>query len=136
MVVSTLLASLLAVGCGSLTTASDTGCLPSPLRLSTTRVQPGRTLTVSSTPFVCGTRYPSGKTYTLTFGQVGRGALLRLGAVPVHRNGGFTAIVQIPSNASPGQAFIMVKGSSFDRCRDKSESCAGYTARLQVLGPA
>jgi hypothetical protein len=89
---------------------------------------------LSSTPFTCAAGYPRGKTYTLTLGQVGHAAPLRLGTVNVKRDGAFAASVRIPAGASPGEAYIEVTGSPFDQCTDRaSGSCAGYAAHLTVL---
>ena len=89
---------------------------------------------LSSTPFTCAASYPRGKTYTRTLGQVGRADPVRLGAGWVNRNGAFATTVHIPVGASPGEAYIVVKGSAFDQCKDvSSRSCAGYSVRLAVL---
>jgi hypothetical protein len=143
-----LVAGSLVAGCGDTgsrakTTATDaavgpspTRCLPSPLHVSRARVRAGTTLTVSSDASACAARYPSRKTYTLSLGQVGRAAPLRLAVVAVRRNGAFKAKVRVPSTASPGEAYIVVRGSPFDDCKDTPpQSCAGYGARLTVLAP-
>jgi hypothetical protein len=93
------------------------------------------TLTVESAPFTCHAHYLVDKTYTVTLGQVGRADPVRLKSVPVRRDGAFRTSVRIPRTASPGQSFIVVKGSLFDRCRDTA-SCAGYTAPVRVLAPS
>ena len=113
------------------------GCYPSPLRLSSDSVRAGASVTVSSSPFACDASYPVGKTYTLVLGQVGRAAPLPLGVVPVGRDGAFSADVRIPASASPGESYVLVQGSAFDRpCQDtssQSTSCASYSIRLTVL---
>ena len=142
-----MVVGLLLAGCGgtgsrpTATVAAAAGsppirCLPSPLHLSRAHVRAGTTLTVSSAAFACAARYPSGKTYALILGQGGRAAPLRLAVVAVHRNGAFKAKVRVPLTASPGEAYIMVRGSPFDDCRDApSGSCAGYAVRLNILAP-
>lgn len=93
-------------------------------------------LIVESAAFTCHARYPAGKTYAITLGQIGRAALVRLKSVPVHRDGAFKARVRVPTMASPGGSFIVIRGSLFDRCKDTvRESCAGYSAPLRVLPP-
>ena len=137
--------ALLLTACGAadhqLTTGGNSAasppkprCLPSPLRVKPLRVRAGGTIVIQSAPFACKASYPAGKTYTLHLGQVGRGARLKLGVVPVKTNGAFKATVHISSKASPGEAYIIVRGSAFDGpCQDASSSCAGYEARLHVL---
>lgn len=118
-------------------TQSAFRCLPSPLRPHPTDVKAGGSLIVSSRRFACSARYPSGHRYMLTLGQVGRAAPVRLGAFPVNRNGAFRAMVHIPRTASPGDSYVIVKGSSFDWCTHPAGgSCASYAASIRVLPPA
>ena len=121
------------------TSATSVGCYPSPLRLSSNRVPAGASVTVVSAAFRCDGSYPAGKTYTLVLGQVGRGDVLRLGVVPVNRDGSFSADVRVPAAASPGESYIVVHGSVYDLpCQDtssQSASCATYAAQLTVLAP-
>jgi hypothetical protein len=147
--VTVVFVTVVLVGCGSSTSPSSsisTGgnqstrtsvarCGPSPLRLRPRVVKAGGTLTVESAPFTCHAHYLADKTYTVTLGQVGRADPVRLKSVPVRRDGAFRTSVRIPRTASPGQSFIVVKGSLFDRCRDTA-SCAGYTAPVRVLAPS
>jgi hypothetical protein len=59
-----------------------------------------------------------------------------LGRYPVNPDGSFHATVKIPASASPGEAYIIVGGSSFDQCTDwANESCAGYVVQLEVQSP-
>jgi hypothetical protein len=89
---------------------------------------------VSSAAFKCGGSYPSGKKYQLTLGLVGRSAPIDLGGYPVNTDGSFEASVPIPVNASPGEAYIVIRGSPFDECNDTNHgSCAGYGVGLTIL---
>ena len=112
------------------------GCYPSRLRVSDTRVSAGDRLTVSSPPFRCRARYPAGKTYTLRLLQVGRAAPVRVAVVPVAQNGSFRATVRVPRRASPGLSYIEAHGSAFDQpCQDTvpaAASCAAYVVRIRV----
>jgi hypothetical protein len=113
--------------------SSNSGCLPSPLEASPRNVAAGTTLTLVAPKFACGASYPTGKTYRLTLGLVGRAAPVDLGPFPVNSDGSFHAIVTIPRSASPGEAAISVTGSSFDNCTDTASSCAGYVAGFTIL---
>ncbi len=109
-------------------------CLPEPLQIHPDKVVVASAVTVSSAPFNCQGTYPAGKVYQLTLSFVGRSAPIDLGSFPVNADGSFRAIVPIPANASPGEAYIIVHGSPFDYCHDSiGQSCAGYTARLTIL---
>jgi hypothetical protein len=92
---------------------------------------------VSSAGFSCQGSYPAGKQYQLALGLVGRGAPMELGSYQVSTSGAFKATVVIPVTASPGEAYINVKGSPFDQCSDSSQdSCAGYGVGLVILPPS
>jgi hypothetical protein len=111
-------------------------CPPSPLRANPSRAMAGGSMIVSSRPFACAGSYPAGHRYLLTLGQVGRAAPIGLGVLPVARDGAFSAVVRIPRSASPGESYVLVRGSAFDQCTDdvsSTASCAGYDARIQVL---
>ncbi len=113
--------------------SSNSSCLPSPLKASPQNVAAGTTLAVVAPKFACSASYPTGKTYRLTLGLVGRGAPVDLGFFPVNSDGSFHAIVTIPRSASPGEAGISVTGSPFDNCNDTASSCAGYGAQFTIL---
>ena len=113
--------------------SSNSSCLPSPLKASPQNVAAGTTLAVVAPKFACSAAYPTGKTYRLTLGLVGRASPLDLGSFPVNSDGSFHAIVTIPRSASPGEAGISVTGSSFDNCTDTASSCAGYVADFTIL---
>jgi hypothetical protein len=107
-------------------------CLPPPLQVSPSNVVAGSPITVSSGSFQCDGSYPSGKTYQLVFGDQGH-VLTNLGNYPVNRDGSFKARVSVPVAASVGEAYIVVSGSSFDRCNDGGGSCASYVVGLNIL---
>ena len=107
-------------------------CYPPPLQLSSGDVPAGQTVIVSSGAFQCGGSYPAGKKYDLVLGLFRRAKGVDLGSYPVSTNGSFQAIVRIPNTAPPGSAYVMVKGSPFDNCREAGASCASYIARLTV----
>ena len=89
---------------------------------------------VSSAGFKCGGSYPSGKTYRLELGLIGRQPPMELGSYPVNKDGSFEAVVSIPANASPGDAGILVFGSPYDQCNDTGHgSCAGYGVSLTII---
>ena len=113
--------------------SSNSSCLPSPLKASPQNVAAGTTLAVVAPTFACSASYPTGKTYRLTLGLVGRAGPVDLGSFPVNSDGSFHAIVTIPRSASPGEAGISVTGSSFDNCTDTASSCAGYVADFTIL---
>jgi hypothetical protein len=137
MLLLAALACAVAVGaCGGSSSARRTVCLPSPLHIEPGGVEAGGTMTVSSARFPCRGSYPAGHGYSLILGQVGRAAPLGLGVFPVRRDGAFRAVLHIPQSASPGQSYIIVRGSPFDRCTDTNGmavSCAGYDAPVHVL---
>jgi len=122
--------------CATGSPASRAACLPSPLHIDPLRVEAGRTVTVSSPAFACRGGYSAGHRYTLILGQVGRSAPVRLGVFTVSRDGAFRAVARIPRGASPGQSYVIVRGSPFDHCTGTngvSGSCAGYDATVYVL---
>jgi hypothetical protein len=53
----------------------------------------------------------------------------------VHRDGSFSATVDVPATASPGEADLSVGGSAYDEPCDDGESCAGYSTLLILLPP-
>jgi hypothetical protein len=111
-------------------------CLPEPLQIDPAQVISGSSVTLSSAPFQCGGSYPAGKTYQLTLGLVGRTAPVDLGSYPVKVDGSFRATILIPSDASPGEAYIIIHGSPFDQCDDSGHgSCAGYGVGLKIIPP-
>ena len=123
-------------GCGAGGLAARVGCLPSRLHVDPSRVRVGGIVTVSSGPFACRGSYHAGHHYTLVLGQVGRAAPVSLGVFPVSRDGAFRAVVQVPPSASPGESYLIVRGSPFDHCADTTgaaTSCAGYDARVAIL---
>ncbi len=102
--------------------------------LNPPQVAAGSSVAVSSAPFKCGGTYPAGKKYQLTLGLVGRQQPVDLGSYPVNKDGSFAATVPIPADASPGEAAIIVHGSSFDQCNDSDQgSCAGYVVGLTII---
>ena len=112
-------------------------CLPEPLHIDKTRVPAGDSVIVSSDGFKCGASYAAGKKYHLRLGFVGRAAPIDLGDYAVNRNGSFVARVIIPVNSSPGDAYIIVTGSSFDECSEvEPQSCAGYDIRVVIVPPS
>jgi hypothetical protein len=110
-------------------TSSANRCLPSRLAVSPTTVPVGGTVVLSSGPFACHASYPRGKTYSVILGRFEPGKPSSLGKVPVNQDGSFRATLVIPSDASPGEAYLLVEGSAFDApCKDtRNGSCvAGY----------
>src|ERR1700729_629230 len=106
LVVLILAGSVLAAGAGD---AAMRPCLPSPLRVNTDRVHAGGAVVMSSAAFACSARYPVGKTYKITLGQVGRGPVVSLAsAVPVSRDGAFRTTLHVPSTAAPGESYVVV----------------------------
>ena len=111
-------------------------CLPSRLVVSPTSVRVGGAVVVSSGPFGCHASYPPGKTYVITLALVGRAAPKTLRTVPVNQNGSFRTVLTIPSDAPPGEAYLTVTGSAFDKCDDTpNASCVGYTSPALALRP-
>ncbi len=122
------------VACSAITRPAAL-CLPSPLTVAPDPVVVGKSVTVSSPPFACPARYPSGKQYVLTLFLAGRGAPIPLGTVPVSADGSFIASTLVPPGAPAGGASIEVGGSAFDDCKDTAgaSSCAAYVASLRLL---
>jgi hypothetical protein len=110
-------------------------CLPEPLHVDPSRVGAGTAVTVTSDGFKCHGSYPAGRKYHLTLGFVGRASLMDLGGYPVNTDGSFHSSVTIPANAPPGEARIIVSGSSFDQCTGSNPPCLGYVVRLEILSP-
>lgn len=111
-------------------------CLPEPLHVDPSRVVAGSAVSVTSDGFKCHGSYPAGKQYHLTLGFFGNASLMDLGSYPVNTDGSFHSSVTIPSNASPGEARIIVGGSTFDECTGSGEApCLGYVVRLEILPP-
>jgi len=111
-------------------------CLPEPLHVDPSRVVAGTAVTVTSDGFKCHGSYSAGKKYHLTLGFVGRASLMDLGSYPVNADGSFHSSITIPANASPGEARIIVSGSSFDQCTGSGNPpCLGYVVRLEILSP-
>lgn len=117
--------TLATAGCGS---SSSNPCLPSRLAVSPTTVLVGGEVVLSSGPFACHASYPRGKTYTVTLARFGPAQPSSLGKVSVNQDGSLRATLVIPSGASPGEAYLLVEGSAFDRCADtRNGSCvSGY----------
>ncbi len=130
--------ALLMVG-GGVACSAITGpaalCLPSRLTVAPDPVVVGKSVTVSSPPFGCPARYPSGKQYVLTLFLAGRGAPVPLGTVPVSPDGSLMASALVPRGTPAGSATIEVGGSAFDDCKDiaGATSCAAYDASLTLL---
>jgi hypothetical protein len=131
-----VIALLVLPACGSVSgPIGGTTCYPPPLRLSSTQVMAGATVVVSSRAFQCGATYPPGKEYRLVLGLVGRAGPMDLGAYPVSTNGTFTATARIPATAPPGTAYVIARGSPFDRCGQTQggAQCADYAVQLTIL---
>jgi hypothetical protein len=106
-------------------------CLPQPLITTPSSVAAGSTVTVSSKAASCDLGYPSGHTYTLQLGQ--GGVMTKAVDAPVKKDGSFAARLDVPSDFARGTAYIVVKGSTYDDCKDTgSGSCAGYTTKVTV----
>ena len=73
----------------------------------------GEGVAVSSAAFTCDHAYPRGKTYSLQLG-----------------------LVTIPPTTSPGESYVIVRGSPYDAPCEHGGSCAGYDVRLTVLAQA
>lgn len=115
-------------------TPGSSPCLPERLHVDPQQVVQGSSVMISSAAFTCGDSYPSGKEYQLTLGLVGRQPPIDLGKYPVNTDGSFHARVVIPADASPGEAAISVRGTSFDLCDDSGQgSCAGYVVSLTII---
>jgi hypothetical protein len=121
------------------TPSSTAGCSAEPPKLSAASVQAGRSLNVTGPSSNCGTVL-AGTTYSIVLGQVGRAAPVTLAIVNVQKDGSFMADVTIPTDASPGESYILIQTSTKEpTCHDvhnQSESCAGLVARITVLPPA
>jgi hypothetical protein len=134
----TVLAVMFAAGLGSQACSpaqpGSTRCLPEPLHVNPPEVAAGSSVSISSAGFKCGASYPAGKRYELTLGLVGRQPPINLGSYPVNTDGSFGAQVAIPADASPGEAYVIVRGSPFDQCADSGQgSCAGYDVQLTII---
>ncbi len=118
-------------GCGS---SSAQRCFPSRLAVTPTTVPAGDVVVLSSAPFACHASYPRRKTYAVTLARFGPGQPRSLGNVPVNQDGSFRATLVIPSDSSPGEAYLIVEGSAFDKCADTpNASCVGYDSpRLRI----
>lgn len=132
-------ASALALAATTATASSSSmsACLPAALTATPRAVSAGGNVVLTSTGFTSpACRYRRGKHYRLTLGTVGRQPPRDLGVVSVSRRGKLRADVSIPMDASPGEAYIIVHGSGFDRCDDTRSSCAGYVTPLAKIAPS
>jgi hypothetical protein len=111
--------------------AADGRCLPEPMAISPGAAAPGLTVTVSSRGG-CTDGSISGAHYRISLGFAGRQPpVLDAGAVDPGPDGAFSTVVQVPANATPGDAYVSVTGSPFDSCSD-SGSCAGYSVSFAI----
>ncbi len=54
----------------------------------------------------------------------------------VSKDGSFRAALVIPADVSPGEAYLIVEGSAFDKCADaRNASCVGYDSPPLKLQP-
>jgi hypothetical protein len=133
IVVAALLGLTLSAACSACGLGTST-CFPEPLHVNPLGVAAGSSVIISSAGFKCNGSYPSGKKYQLTLGLVGRSEPMDLGSYPVNANGSFNATVRIPASASPGESYVVVRGSPFDRCEESGQgSYAGYSVRLTIM---
>lgn len=111
------------------------GCLPAALTLTPTRAYPSEVVELQSAGFTCGYRYPSNHHYYLALSSTRTRYSRTLGSYPVNRDGRFVASIQIPADAPPGRAeLIVVAGSPYnDKPCPKTASCAGYGVGVTIL---
>jgi hypothetical protein len=136
LAVGLLVAATIGLSACSSSVPGGSPCLPEPLHVDPSRVIAGTAVTVTSDSFKCHGSYPAGKKYHLTLGFVGNASLMDLGSYPVNTDGSFHSSVTIPPNASPGEARIIVGGSTFDECTGSGNPpCLGYVVQLEILPP-
>jgi hypothetical protein len=116
-----LLAPLSACGSGS-------QCIPQPLKLSNSAPQNGDTITVSAKSGSC-TVPGNRRNYTITLSVSSKTDSYehQLGTATANSTGGFSANVVIPYNVPRANGSIIISGSAFDDCIEKS-SDAGSTS--------
>lgn len=93
----------------------------------------GQPVTVTGDAFTCGTRYPRGKTYGVTFGHSGSEKPLGSMTVPVNRDGSFVVQVAFPASTPLGMAWISIAGSPYDRPCNDTDSCVSFDATVTVV---
>jgi hypothetical protein len=132
-----MLASLIAscVGSSGCSSTHRAVCLPERLTVDRVTVQAGSAIRLASKGFhdrSC--RYPAGESYQLWLAAVGR-QRKRLTHVSVARDGSFETTVTIPSDTSPGEAFIVASGSAFDHCQDTAggPACPWYSTPAVLI---
>ncbi|HEV7212237.1 MAG TPA: hypothetical protein VGN47_11055 [Blastococcus sp.] len=132
---SGLLAAAFLTACDHGPLFSRLQCLPAPLSAEPRTVAVGAAVTLTSGPFACDGSYPEGHRYRLQLLLLGRAQPIELGTAPVAVDGSFRATVVISPGASPGDAYVEVRGSPFDDCPDDG-SCARYGVAVTLVPAA
>src|SRR3954471_9334419 len=108
-------------------------CLPAPLTVSPTAAAPGTPVVVSSTGG-CAHNALAGAHYTLVMAFAGRQPpVVDMASVTPSSDGAFSLNLEVPANATDGDAYVSVEGSPYDQC-DDANSCVGYGAPF-VIAP-
>jgi hypothetical protein len=114
--------------------SSPSTCSPPALHLSTTRVAPGATTTLSSPASSCPLPGILDATYVVTLLTLGRSAPAELARVRPRADGSFSVLVRMPVAAAPGDAVLSVSGSVDDAaCHGSNRKCAEYGIALSLV---
>lgn len=104
-------------------------CLPASLRVDPSAVRVGDVATVSASAVSCDLGLSKQAEYTVLL--VTSAQSWTLGTTRPNSDGHFTFKAYIPTQAPPGRASIVVKGSPYDDC-ERTGSCVGYTVALAL----
>jgi|GEM_PF-2300646 len=92
-------------------------CSPAPFHLSSTTVHPGDTLTVEAPDTECHPHY--GQNAQVEVQLLGAGAASRVRMLaPMNDDGGFSAVLNVPASAAPGEYTVSAAPQGIDTCFD------------------
>lgn len=125
-----VLASLAGAGCSSPPGPAPlgSGCLPPPFSITPATAKAGGSITVTADDAGCNPRYGDNAQIQLEVYD-GSGAKVLETLAPMNDGGGFSARVDLPAAAVPGQGMVAAYAYNLDWCDD-----TGRNNRVGALG--
>ena len=101
--------------------------LPGTREAAPTSTAPGAAVTVSSAAPSCDLGYSEGHTYSVVLSN--HGTSTKATNAQVAKDGSFSTQLDVPAGFPRGEAYVLVKGSTYDDCKD-TRSCGGYATTI------
>lgn len=119
MVLVAVLAGLAGTACGGPPGSAPmgSGCMPPPFALSPATAHPGGSITVTADDSDCDPRYGDNAQIQLEVFD-GSGAKVGEALAPMNDAGGFSATVDLPAGAVPGEGMVSTYPYNLDWCDD------------------